>query len=156
MMRDTQLDEVFEQFLPSASNQEMEASRSRVLARVRANIAAGRETVEATFVLNNGDYHILLALENGERHAYAIMSDVEELTEGATRFGPGTLFTSIERLLTAGLIEETQKHTDPRVNDEPRQYYQLTEAGLKALAMESKRLAARLFHLRGQEMMRCL
>ena len=156
MMRNTRFDEVFKQLLPSASDQEIEASRERALGRVRACIAAGRQTEKATFALNRGDYHILLALENGERHAYAIMSDVEELTGGATRFGPGTLFTSIDRLLTTGLIQETQKRPDFRVNDEPRQYYQLTEAGLRVLAIESQRLAAQLLHLRGQEMMRCL
>src|SRR5678815_1335282 len=94
-MRDNKLDELFERFLPSASPEEIETSRWGVLDRIRARIAAGRETTEATFVLNYGDYHILLALENGERHAYAIMSEVAELTEGATRFGPGTLFTSV-------------------------------------------------------------
>lgn len=155
-MRDNKLDDLFERFLPSASPEEIETSRWGVLDRIRARIAAGRETTEATFVLNHGDYHILLALENGERHAYAIMSEVAKLTEGATQFGPGTLFTSIGRLLTAGLIEETRIRPDLRVNDEPRQYYQLTGVGLRALAMESQRLAARIFHLRGQEMMRCL
>ena len=57
--------------------------------------------------LNHADYHILLALADGERHGYGIMSDVEEITGGATWFGPVTLYTSIKRLLTSGLIEES-------------------------------------------------
>ena len=57
--------------------------------------------------LNHADFHILLALADDERHGYAIMLHVEELTEGAVRLGPGTLYTSIKRLLASGLITES-------------------------------------------------
>lgn len=156
MMHDRKMDEVFGRFLPSASPEQVEAARWRVLHRVRDDIAASRETVEATFALNHGDYYILLALEDGERHAYAIMSAVEKVTEGATRFGPGTLFTSISRLLNAALIEETEKRPDSRVNDELRQYYRLTGLGQRVLAAEPERLATRLFHVRAHDVMRPL
>jgi len=156
MKNDNELNEVFKRFLPSSTREEMEAARGRVLERVRVNVAAGREMGARTFALNRTDYHILLSLENGDRHAYAISSDVEALTEGATRFGPGTLFTSIQRLLTVGLIEETETRSDPRVNGEPRQYYRLTAAGQRALASESGRLAASSFHAEEQQVMRCL
>lgn len=155
-MRDGKFDELFEQFLPSASEDAVEAARWKILERVRANVAVNRESLEATITLNHGDYHILLALENGERHAYAIMADVEELTEGATKFGPGTFFTSISRLITAGWIEETRERPDPRVNDEPRQYYRLTGRGQRVLAAESDRLALKLVHRHEQEALRCL
>jgi DNA-binding PadR family transcriptional regulator len=153
MRHDSGLDAAFERFLPSASGEEIEAARWRVLDRVRANIAAIGKTVEGNLALNRGEYHILLALENGARHAYAIMSEVEELTEGATRFGPGTLFTSISRLLTNGWIEETGMRPDPRINDEQRQYYRLTGTGQRVLASESARLAGQL---NAQEMVRSL
>jgi len=156
MMHDRKMDEVFGRFLPSAPPEQVEAARWRVLNRVRDGIAASRETAEGAFALNHGDYHILLALENGERHAYAIMSAVAELTEGATRFGPGTVFTSIRRLLTAGLIEETEQRPDSRINDEMRQHYRLTGVGQRVLAAESERLASRLFHVRDQHVMRPL
>ena len=51
--------------------------------------------------------HILLAIGPGERHGYAIMSEVATLTNGAVRLAPGTLYTNIKRLLASGLIEET-------------------------------------------------
>ena len=44
-------------------------------------------------------HHILLALLQGERHGYAIMQAIESITDGAMRLGPGTLYTSIRKLL---------------------------------------------------------
>ena len=41
--------------------------------------------------LNHADFHVMLALGDDERHGYAIMLHVEELTEGTVKLGPGTL-----------------------------------------------------------------
>jgi DNA-binding PadR family transcriptional regulator len=154
------MDQLFERLLPSASQEQVESSRWRVLERVRADVAAGRQPGEAIesagAALNYGDYHILLVLADGERHGYAIMSEVEAVTEGATKFGPGTLYTSLCRLLEAGLIEETECRSDPIVNDEPRQHYQLTGMGQRVLRAESERLAAQVFHVRGRQVVRSL
>lgn len=79
---------------------------------------------------------------------------VEEVTEGATKFGPGTLYTSLDRLLREGLIEETATRRDRRISDEPRQYYRLTRMGQKNLAVESERLAERSLPLRGSQIVR--
>ena len=46
------------------------------------------------------------------RHGYGIMQDVEALTDGALRLGPGTLYTAIKRLVNAGLIEECEPDAD--------------------------------------------
>ncbi|MGH9889393.1 MAG: PadR family transcriptional regulator, partial [bacterium] len=51
-------------------------------------------------------FHILLALADGESHGYGIMQDVDRITNGGTRLGPGTLYRSIQRMLVDGLIEE--------------------------------------------------
>ena len=51
--------------------------------------------------------HILLALADGEKHGYAIMSEVEVVTEGSVTMGPGTLYGTVKRMLNAGLVEET-------------------------------------------------
>src|ERR1700760_647649 len=50
--------------------------------------------------------HILLALADGERHGYAIAQEIEATTGGEIRSGPGTLYGSIQRMLTSALIEE--------------------------------------------------
>jgi DNA-binding PadR family transcriptional regulator len=78
--------------------------------------------------------HIVLALLPGELHGYALMRQVEELSDGAVRLGPGTLYGTINRLVADGLIEET---TDRRVREdgERRRYYQLTGIG-RAVALD--------------------
>ena len=83
--------------------------------------------------------HILLALAGGERHGYAIASEVEETTSGAVRMGPGTLYGSIQRMSSAGLIEEvsTKRAGD---DDERRRYYRLTGVGRKLVQAEAERL----------------
>jgi len=148
------MDELFARLLPSASQEQIEGARGRVLARVRAG--AVEEPVALPLGLNHGDYHILLVLSEGERHGYAILAEVAEVTEGATRFGPGTLYTSIKRLQTAGLIEESTNRPDPKINDEPRRYYRLTAMGQKVLAAESERLAARLPHAHNPQILRSI
>lgn len=86
-------------------------------------------------------YHILLALADGDRHGYGLIGDVERLSGGALRLGPGTLYGSIKRLLEAGLIAESDARPDPRLDDTRRRYYRLTGAGREAAAEESARLA---------------
>jgi DNA-binding PadR family transcriptional regulator len=89
--------------------------------------------------LTQAMHHILLALLEGERHGYAIMQAVEALTAGATRMGPGTLYTSIRKLLDAGLVEESEDRPD--ADDERRRYYRLSKAGREAVRAETERLA---------------
>jgi len=53
--------------------------------------------------------------------------------------GAGTLYGSLKRMLDAGLVEESDKHVDPEMDDERRIYYQITGMGTKALAAELER-----------------
>jgi DNA-binding PadR family transcriptional regulator len=86
-------------------------------------------------------YHILLALADGEKHGYAIMKDVENQTGGKLKMGPGTLYGSIKRMLTASLIEAASERPDPALEDERRRYYRLTGLGQRVVGVESERLA---------------
>jgi DNA-binding PadR family transcriptional regulator len=85
--------------------------------------------------------HILLAIADGERHGYGIMQEVERITHGATRMGPGTLYGTIKRLQASGLIEESDERPDPELDDERRRYYRITRLGLQVLEAESARMA---------------
>ena len=87
--------------------------------------------------------HILLTLADGARHGYAIKQDVEQRTQGSIRLGPGTLYEAIQRLLDAGLIEESEGEPDP-VNGQvaQRRYYALTPRGWEALKDELRQLDA--------------
>jgi DNA-binding PadR family transcriptional regulator len=85
--------------------------------------------------------HIVLALNRGERHGYALMGDVEELSDGVIRMGPGTLYGSIKKLVAEGLIEQTAERPDPQLDDERRKYYRLTALGQAVCDAEIQRLA---------------
>lgn len=84
--------------------------------------------------------HILLAIADGEKHGYAIMREVESMTGGEVTMGPGTLYGAIKRMLSAGLVEETDERPDPELDDERRRYYRATGFGLRVLAAETERL----------------
>ena len=87
-------------------------------------------------------FHILLALADGEKHGYAIMQEVETISNGQVKMGPGTLYGSIKRMLAGGLIAETDERPDPTLDDERRRYYRLTELGQRVVRAEANRLAA--------------
>jgi len=83
--------------------------------------------------------HILLALSAKERHGYGIMKQVEADSQGKVNMGPGTLYGSLSRMIGAGFIRESDKKTDPDMDDERRVYYEITGLGQKALAAELQR-----------------
>jgi DNA-binding PadR family transcriptional regulator len=84
--------------------------------------------------------HILLALSAGEKHGYAMMLEVDELSNGTVKLGPGTLYRSIKRMLDDGLIEEAGERQDPALDDERRRYYRLSVLGSQTLSLETARL----------------
>lgn len=88
-------------------------------------------------------FALLLALADGERHGYALMPAVAELTGGVVRLGPGTLYRSLQRMRVDGLIEELPDVdvTQDR-RSEQRRSYRLTAAGREAAREEAQRLAA--------------
>lgn len=92
--------------------------------------------------LNHSDFHILLALADGDRHGYGIMQEVALRSNALVRLGPGTLYGAIKRLLAAGLIEESDQRPGPEFDDERRRcYYRLTHFGRQVAIEESERLA---------------
>src|SRR5206468_2289352 len=82
----------------------------------------------------NATLHILLALRTGEKHGYAIMGEVEQLSEGRVRLGPGTLYGAVKRMLADGFIEESDERPDPALDDERRRYYRVTALGERGCA----------------------
>lgn len=85
--------------------------------------------------LTSVEFHVLLALGGGPSHGYAIMREVEQLTGGRLRIGPGTLYTAIKRLVAQRLIEECEAETDRR------RCYRLTRKGRALSAEEAQRLS---------------
>ena len=87
-------------------------------------------------------FHILIALADRDRHGYSIMQDVASRTSGKVQLSPGTLYSSIRRMLEQGLIEELSESPDPESTDERRRYYRLTRFGRRVAAAEVERLNA--------------
>ncbi len=90
--------------------------------------------------LPQAQFHVLVALTDGERHGYAIMQDVEASSDGIVRMGPATLYGTLKRLVDQGLAEELARRPADD-DDQRRRYYRLTGLGQRVCAAEADRLA---------------
>jgi DNA-binding PadR family transcriptional regulator len=94
---------------------------------------------ESLLPLPAATFAIMLALVDDERHGYAIIKEVADRSDGASRLGAGTLYGVLKRLLAAGIVEETEK-ADPESGDERRRYYRLSGYGVAVARAEARRL----------------
>ena len=90
---------------------------------------------ESLLPLTPALFHVLVALADGRTHGYAIMKEVERLTEGTVRLSTGTLYGIVKRLLAEGLIKESRAGSDER-----RRRYELTKFGADVARSEMARL----------------
>ena len=90
--------------------------------------------------LPQAQFHVLVALTEGERHGYAIMQAVEASSGSIVRMGPATLYGTLKRLVDGGLVEELAHRPAPD-DDKRRRYYRLTGLGRQVCAAEADRLA---------------
>src|ERR1700758_5001413 len=104
--------------------------------------------------LPSAAFQILLSLAGEDLHGYGIMRQVAEQTEGRMRLGPGTLYSSIQSLLEATLIEEVDQREDAKLGNERRRYYRMTSAGRKLARSEAERLADLLRVARAKKILR--
>jgi DNA-binding PadR family transcriptional regulator len=87
-------------------------------------------------------FHILISLAEGERHGYALKREIAGRTEGKLTLGAGALYGTINKMLDAGLIEESEDRPDPHLDDERRRYYRITAFGRKVAQAEAERMRA--------------
>jgi DNA-binding PadR family transcriptional regulator len=90
--------------------------------------------------LNEPALHVLLALGTETKHGYAIMQDIAERSGGEIRLLPGTLYTTIARMVDAKLVEECAPPHGTASDDARRRYYRVTAAGRAAARAEMRRL----------------
>lgn len=86
-------------------------------------------------------FYILLAVRV-PNHGYGITQEVEQLTGGRLKLGPGTLYGAIQSLLSKGWIELYREDRTSRKKKE----YLITEEGRRAFFEEKKRLQELLEH----------
>jgi DNA-binding PadR family transcriptional regulator len=79
---------------------------------------------------------MLASLAQEPRHGYALLTDVEKLSEGRVCLSTGTLYGAIRRLLEDGWIERYEQEDTSR----DKQAYRLTKTGRRALESELVRL----------------
>ena len=91
--------------------------------------------------VNQPALHILLALGDEARHGYAIMQHIAEQTDGQVRLLPGTLYSTIKKLLNDGLLEEVDAPRSADSDDARRRYYRVTKQGRAAAEAETRRMA---------------
>lgn len=96
--------------------------------------------IESLPPLRPVEFQILLSLAGGERHGYGIMQDARE--RGETAPDVGTLYRALARMVDLGLIEAAAREAEPEAGDERRNYYRLTDAGLRVAKAEARRLEA--------------
>lgn len=92
-------------------------------------------------------FALLLALSAADRHGYALIGDVTQLSGGSITLGPGTLYRTLQRLRANALIEEIAADTDaPRADrrSERQRRYRITPAGRQAAHAHARHLATLL------------
>jgi DNA-binding PadR family transcriptional regulator len=91
--------------------------------------------------LSEATFCILLSLVAGPRHGYAIMQEVEALSNGRVRLSTGTLYGGLKRLLDQGWIVPAPGATSTARSRDVR-VYELTEQGRQIFRAEQERMRA--------------
>jgi len=99
-------------------------------------------------------FHVLLSLADGEKHGYAILKEVAERTGGKVHLSAGTLYGIIHRLLSEGLIHESDERPDAALDDERRRYYRLSELGRGVAVAEAERMEEMLAMARSKKLLK--
>lgn len=95
-------------------------------------------TSENNLPLHEPTFIILLSLRGGEKHGYAILKEVFELSGGRVKLSTGTLYGALVRLLDQGLIERTGEEEDG--GGRGKKSYRLTRDGLYVFDAEVARM----------------
>ncbi len=84
------------------------------------------------------DFSILLALAEREDYGYQIVQRIAEAETGGIRLAPSNLYSVLDRMIEAGLVEDAGKRSHG--SRPPRRYYAITELGREVLVAEAARL----------------
>ena len=85
-------------------------------------------------------FHVLLSLADGEKHGYAIVSDIASRSSARMQLEPGNLYRTLRFMLDEGLIEESSRRPAADADDERRRYYRITRFGVRVAQAEAARL----------------
>ena len=101
-----------------------------------------RDRIDQLLPLRPVEFHILLSLASGERHGYGIIQDIEARGESSVP-DVGTMYRALARMVDSGLISAAASPAKDRdSSDERRNYYRITDKGLRVAKTEARRLQA--------------
>jgi len=89
--------------------------------------------------LSEVTYFILLSLAYEQKHGYAIMKEVELLSDGRVIMSTGTLYGALKRLLDQEWIIRSNNDSEKSSGRE-KKVYSLTSLGTRILNAEIRRL----------------
>jgi DNA-binding PadR family transcriptional regulator len=88
--------------------------------------------------LSEAVFFIMLSLLPGAKHGYAIMKDVDALSDSRVSLSTGTLYGALKRLLEAGWVRRVDDEGDGTGRE--RKAYALTHLGKGILEAETVRM----------------
>jgi len=98
-------------------------------------------SAQASAALPDPALRVLLALGSEAAHGYAIMRRIADVSGGRLQILPGTLYSTLRRMVTDGLVEECAPPRDADSDDARRRYYRVTKRGRAAAESEMERLS---------------
>ncbi len=102
------------------------------------------ETVASFLPLKPADFEILFALADGCLHGYAIAKSIAAHTQGMVRIEAGNLHRTLRKLVSQGLIAETEERPRGEPEDARRRYWVQTPLGRAVLSAEAARMRERV------------
>jgi len=91
--------------------------------------------------LSEAVFFILLSIHQEPKHGYAILKEVEFLSEDRVHLSTGTLYGAIKRLLERKWIVQVQIQEESSIpSKRPRKLYALTNSGREVLEGEINRM----------------
>ena len=89
-------------------------------------------------------FHVLVTLDSGIQHGYAVKRSVEKRTRGVVRLGAGTLYHAIQSLTKRKLVAQCAPPTPDSAGTSRWKFYRITKLGGLVLRAEVKRLESDL------------
>lgn len=84
-------------------------------------------------------FYMLVSLAAGRKHGYAVLKDVERLSQDSVRLSTSTLYGALARLEEQGHVERVEAGEEPGPGL-PRKVYALTPQGRSLLHAEARRV----------------
>jgi DNA-binding PadR family transcriptional regulator len=111
-----------------------------------------RDRVDRFLPLKPFVLDVLLALADGKRHGWSLISEIQQ-REGGDRILPANFYRTLRALRADGLIDEAKNDAGDE-SGMRRQYVSLTPLGAKVARAEVKRLEALVVDPRARRLLR--